>query len=346
MATTVETKMEKLKASFTSTFVGFSGFPQDVGVYTPSPIVELDGKFWCVRIYPGGYDEESRNYLSCFLCHSGEDLVRASYKISVVNQKGWKNHEFISPVKAFTRDKPFWGESRFLLKNDLTSSKNGFCVEDKLVIKVEMDIFGNIEHRVKSTSSYAISSPKKVSSLTQELSSILFTDSLTDVTLVVEDVRIPAHKFMLCLRSEVFRAMLTARMSESCSNEIIVKDFDVTTVKELLHFIYTDECTPKSLESNCEMLLAASSKYQIKDLESLCEVHMSTTINVNNVVNVLYLADLYQKKQLKLCALQFIAHNAKAVIQTENFFENLGFSLCQEVMKVLVGIDIADKQDP
>lgn len=348
--TTIETIMKKANASFTSTFVGISGFPNEIGAYTTSPLVELEDKFWSVRIYPGGFDEESRDHLSCFVClenldFSDEVQVRASFKISAVNQKGWKNHEFNSSVKSFCRNIPIWGDSKFLPHANLRASTNGICVEDKLIIKVDMIIYGNIERTVKPKGSFIISSPKKNSNLTQELSSILFSDSLADITIIAGEVSIPVHKFMLCLRSEVFRAMFSNGMKESSSNEIHIPDFDAVVIKDLLHFIYTDECPLKSLESHAEMLLAASCKYQIKGLESICEVHLSSTINVTNVVSILALADLYGRKQLKQCALQFTAHNLKVVVQTENFFENLGFPLCQEVLRTVAGIDIVDKDD-
>jgi hypothetical protein len=345
--TSIETKMKKASASFTSTFVGISGFPNELGAYTTSPLVELEDRFWSVRIYPGGFDEESKDHLSCFVCLENVDFseVRASFKISAVNQKGWKNHEFSSSVKSFCRNVPIWGDSKFLPHANLKASTNGICVEDKLIIKVEMVIYGNIEHSVKPKGSFTISSPKKNSNLSQELSSILLSDSLADIKIIAGEVSIPAHKFMLCLRSEVFRAMLSNGMKESSSNEIHIPDFDGVVIKDLLQFIYTDECPQKSLESHGEMLLAASCKYQIKGLESICEVYLSSTINVTNVVSILTLANVYGRKQLKLCALQFAAHNLKAVIQTENFFDNLGFPLCQEIMMTVAGVEIVEKDD-
>lgn len=346
-ATTVETKMKKINTSFTSTFVGFSGFPSEIGAYTTSPLVEVEGNVWSVRVYPGGIDEEAKEYLSCYVCLENGDVdTRASFKLSVVNQKGWKNHEFSSPVRTFLANKrTFWGDPKFLSKNDLRISTNGICVEDKLIIKVDMVIYGSIEHLVKPKGTFTISSPKKNSNLSLELSSILFSEEMADIFIIAKDVRIPAHKFMLCLRSEVFRAMLNNGMEESKTNEVYIPDFDDVVIKDLLHFIYTDDCPPKSLESNAEMLLAAACKYQIKALESICEVYLSSTINVNNVVSILNLSDLYGKKQLKHCALQFIAYNAKAVVQTEHFFENLGFSLCQEVIKVLAGVEVLEKEE-
>lgn len=344
MSTSVETKMEKMDSSFTSTFIGLSGFPTEVGVSTSSSPVDISNNLWSLKIYPGGFDDESKEYLSCFLHSDVSRPIRASFKISVMNQKGWKNQHFMSNVKEFNKSTSMWGEAKFILRNDLRNATNGICVEDKLVIKVEMTVYGSIEYKTKRSGSIALSPSKNKSTLSQDLASILFTESSADVTIITGDDRIPAHKFMLCLRSEVFKAMLCMGMSETRSNEIVISDFDESIVRELLKYIYTDECSPKSLEENCELIFAAACKYQIQGLETLCEVYMSSTINVSNVVKIAYFADLYGKKELKNCALQFIAMNAKAVIQTEGFFDSLGFALCQEVLKVIAGVG-ADKHD-
>mmetsp|Transcript_4357 Transcript_4357/g.5999 ORF Transcript_4357/g.5999 Transcript_4357/m.5999 type:complete len:346 (-) Transcript_4357:327-1364(-) len=344
MSTSVETKMEKMDSSFTSTFIGLSGFPTEVGVCTSSSPVDISKNLWSVKIYPGGFDEESKDYLSCFLHSEVSRPIRASFKISIVNQKGWKNHFIVSTVKAFNSTTCMWGEAKFILRNDLKSATNGICVEDKLVIKVDMTVYGSIEYNTKRSGSIALSPSKYKATLSQDLASILFMESTSDVTIIAGDERIPAHKFMLCLRSEVFKAMLCTGMTETRTNIIEISDFDESIVRELLKYIYTDECSPKALEDDCELLFAAACKYQIKGLETLCEVHMSSTINVSNVVKIAYFADLYGKKELKSCALQFIAMNAKAVIQTEGFFDSLGFTLCQEVLKVIAGVGV-DKSD-
>lgn len=302
---------------------------------------------WSIRIYPGGFNEECKDYLSCFVSLESRGTCRASFKITLLNQKGWKNIDFSSEVITFSKldainDRSAFGNAKFIYKNDLKYETNGFCVNDKIVIKVDLVIYGDIEHYIHAISSSASSnstSLKKTRTLTDSLSSLLHDNSTTDVVIQVDNETIQAHKFMLCLRSDVFKAMFDSQMSEGLSNEIIITDFDGNTIKELLSFIYTDNCSPKALESHGETLLAAACKYQIKGLELLCENFLSSTLNVNNVANILYLSNLYDSSHLKSRALQFISHNAKSVIQSEGFFDKLGFGLCQEVIKALAGVD-------
>ena len=47
------------------TFDGFAALPHAVGDYTLGPEAELHGHAWRLVIYPGGYNEENKDYLGC-----------------------------------------------------------------------------------------------------------------------------------------------------------------------------------------------------------------------------------------------------------------------------------------
>ena len=391
-----------------------SGFPDAVGEYTSSPIMEFEESFWSLRLYPGGYDLESREFLSCFVvCHSHRK-TRASFRVTILNQKGWKNHTYSSDgVRDFTipstvshssvlnvpnANNGIWGDHRFVLRSMLKNSSNGMLCDDKLIVKLDLTIYGAVEHssaRYSDISSVIGLSPsanqKQTRSICDDLSALLFDESSADVAIIttgcnssdtdeasasvqddfeVEDdseiedvgcvvydnestkatalssssstVRIPAHKFILSLRSPVFKAMFSTSMSEATSNEVIISDFEPAVVKEFLKFLYTDSCDPEDLELHAEMLLAISCKYQVPGLEVLCENHLISSLTVGSVAGVLRLADMYAADQLKLRALHFIKHHAKAVVQTENFFQNLNISLAQDVIITLAGVDSSE----
>ena len=74
------------------------------------------------------------------------------------------------------------------------------------------------------------------------ISSLLFNQHLSDVTIGVGDKIIPAHKLILCARSPVFTAMLTGAMKEATEGHVrFSTDFSVAAVKQLLTHIYTFE---------------------------------------------------------------------------------------------------------
>lgn len=295
----------------------------------------------------------------------------------------------------------FWGDPKFLARTDLRSASNGICVDDKIIIRVELTIYGALEQYIRTPNSQLLGTPARRRSILDDLSNLLADQTLADVTILcqalvntgnashtashslllpiaedsnnmtvetdlpsdtesnsnakadeemsnisIEDEpameRLPAHKFILSLRSPVFKAMFSGAMNEATSNEVLIPDFDAVVMKEFISFVYTDRCERSVLEQHAEPLLAIACKYQVPGLETMCENYLCASLSVANVVNVLYLSDLYNAAQLKARALHYIAHNAKAVVETEGFFQSLNYSLCQEVIRALAGVESAD----
>jgi hypothetical protein len=92
--------------------------------YTPSPAVELEDRPCSVRIYPGSIDNDAKGFLSCYVCCESPEATRASFRISVLNQKGWKNHHVSDSVKQFQNYSStcmnYWGDPKFISKTNLT----------------------------------------------------------------------------------------------------------------------------------------------------------------------------------------------------------------------------------
>lgn len=392
----VETIMKKTNFAFTASFVGVSGYPRETGSYTTSPSVEHEGSLWSVRLYPGGIDEESKDYISVMIAYGSRGKARASYKITVLNQKGWKDFQTSSDnVVEFTNypetgEGVVFGDPRTIARSNLLNPTNGICVDDKLIIKVELTVFGDMEQVVSSTGTAIMhGSPCRRLSIMDDLKNLFLDAESSDLSIICpsnvgdEQVNLkdccelsisdnksvipvpqqdttelpqkkdtfPAHRFILCLRSPVFKAMLKSTLYESITNQIEIKDFSADVVKTFLSYLYTDDCASTSLEKHGEFLLAMSCKYEVSGLQALCEDHLCSTLSITNVLNVLYLADLYNAHRLKHKALQFIGSHAKEVVQfgsspqaegdsvSSSIFQSLNFNLCQEVMQVLAGIN-------
>eukprot|EP00981_Chlorochromonas_danica_P000585 scaffold131_cov174-Ochromonas_danica.AAC.22 len=216
--TLVETRVRKTTGSFTVNFNGLSGFPAETGSYTSSPIVEIDGKRWSVHIYPGGDSEETKGYLSCFIVNESQSTIRASFRITLVNQMNWKNRTLSSEeVKTFApHGTNEWGSDKFIPLNDLKQPSNGHCVDDTIVIRVDLVIYGELEQKIIAAPCRDSQTHNNIPhSLKNDLSSMLFNPLCSDITIIVAEERIPAHHFVLALRSEVFRAMFSSNMIEA-----------------------------------------------------------------------------------------------------------------------------------
>jgi len=74
------------------------------------------------------------------------------------------------------------------------------------------------------------------------LDSVLnFETRFTDCAVLVEGVKIYAHRCVLCARSEFFRAAFNSSFQESKSGIITVDKFSLKSFQILLFFIYTGE---------------------------------------------------------------------------------------------------------
>ena len=63
-----------------------AGLPRNVGDHVESPIVELCGHKWKLRIFPGGSAVKHKKYISVYLANRSSTSVTASYKLSLRNQ--------------------------------------------------------------------------------------------------------------------------------------------------------------------------------------------------------------------------------------------------------------------
>jgi len=147
------------------------------------------------------------------------------------------------------------------------------------------------------------------------------------------DEKLYAHSFILMLRSPVFRVMLSDRYRESVTKEIKIEDIEFDCFKQILNYIYTDEC---ELHENTFGLLNGSIKYCIEPLQKKIEDYLMATINNENTALCLYYSDLYRAEYLKKKVLRYISRN-KDCINTDGFFETINNGQLQiETIKAVV----------
>ena len=64
---------------------------------------------------------------------------------------------------------------------------------------------------------------------------------MSDIMILSGDTspeNIPVHKAILTLQSPVFKAMFDSNMTESSSNQIQISDFDETSIRRMVEFLY------------------------------------------------------------------------------------------------------------
>lgn len=256
--------------------------------------------------------------ISLFLENTKTDYNPRSFNIilSIIDAKG---------CKVLTRIKTYddvikvenCGFETFTSKKELDS----FLVEGNLTIFCEINI---------------IKSPNMNGHpVEQGFHSYINKKSYSDVTLIVGEEKIPAHKIILASKSPVFNKMFLCDMLESHSNEAKVTGIKLEVVNELLRFIYTGEVT--KLDELALDIFKAAHFYQVSDLKLICEHFLRTTLSVESVTNSLMLADDYEAECLKDHCLAFVLKNFKEVIRTAAYkslyktHPHLSFELLNEI---------------
>ncbi|XP_077986495.1 uncharacterized protein LOC144440913 isoform X2 [Glandiceps talaboti] len=80
--------------------------------------------------------------------------------------------------------------------------------------------------------------PEATCFLARDLLHMFVHQESTDITLIVQDKRIKAHRFILCCRSVYFTAMLCGGWAESSAEEITLFDVSCSTALAALYYIY------------------------------------------------------------------------------------------------------------
>ena len=117
----------------------------------------------------------------------------------------------------------------------------------------------------------------------------VFHNHLTDVTLVSgrsynssglvsgDGEEFSCHKLVLSLRSPVFKEMVKV------SSIINVGEFDATTVKQMINFLYTDSIEWDDESINYKLLDIAK-KYEIEEMKRVLAGKLFSQINLKNVL--------------------------------------------------------------
>ncbi|KAJ3451797.1 gtp-binding protein rho4 [Anaeramoeba flamelloides] len=119
------------------------------------------------------------------------------------------------------------------------------------------------------------------------------------------------NKFILGMKSQYFRLLFGGGMVEQTKFHVNIENFDVTTMKELILFLYNDELSEELPIQQVEKILIASDYFQLPRLQSTCSIRLSELSEE---------MDCDQLIELFLCSKQ-----AKANQLTEFCFWKMGF---------------------
>ena len=165
--------------------------------------------------------------------------------------------------------------------------------------------------------------PKNEESVNEDFSStnileeLYKTKKFSDVTFILKDKEIKAHKCVLATCSPVFEAMFSRDMQEKRTNQATIDDIEENIFTEMIHFVYTGKVENRNVSA--ADLLSVAEMYDLKHLKNFSQQEMMKNISVETAGKYFVLADMHTSYLLKLKVIEFIGRNSAAVVKTDGW---------------------------
>ena len=164
---------------------------------------------------------------------------------------------------------------------ELLDESNGLKLNNRVIIRVDITTYGDVEHKV-TTESDAWIPPE---TLRQDMASLMTSGDDTDVEIYVAHRTFHAHSQILRARSPYLKGMLASSMREAETKEIKETEMDPDTFEVLLQFMYTDTVDDDAVQAKGEVLLRGANFYGLQGLKMRCEVALCKELTVENVAS-------------------------------------------------------------
>ncbi|XP_062526746.1 BTB/POZ domain-containing protein 9 isoform X1 [Bombyx mori] len=164
-----------------------------------------------------------------------------------------------------------------------------------------------------------------ISHLSEHIGSLCLSSEYSDVTLIVEGQRIPAHKVILAASSDYFRALLYGGMREANQAEVELQA-PLQAFKALLRYVYSGHF-PGHMglsmlrEDTVLDMLGLAHQFNFQELEAAISDYLRQVLALRNVCSVLDAARLYGLDALMDYCYNFLDKNASEVLEHETFLQ-------------------------
>ena len=146
--------------------------------------------------------------------------------------------------------------------------------------------------------------PSSMSLLSRSLGRFCNDEEFSDVEFLVEGRVIHAHRVILSMLSERFRAMFSSGFIESTQKQIRLDDIRYTTFMAMLEYLYSGK--GPEIEHNDDNssllkiieLLRLSDQFMLDHLKQLCECRLQSAVSELNVDSILEHGAMFNADQL------------------------------------------------
>ncbi|XP_029341272.1 kelch-like protein 3 [Acyrthosiphon pisum] len=170
---------------------------------------------------------------------------------------------------------------------------------------------------------------------------IQLDDCTMDVSLVVNNQKINAHRNVLASNSDYFDRMLDGYFKERFQDKIEINIADVSfeILSTLVQFFYTSEIY--ITENNVQDLLISSSIFLLDEVQTACVDYMKELIDVENCINMKDLANALELNDLHSICMTYIINNFRFLAIYKEFMK----TNYDEMMLFIKNDDLFAKED-
>lgn len=314
--TDIKVKTEK----FTYKWVinNFKSCKHKTGKALESPVfsaIKNNSFSWRLCLYPRGIDSNCSDGVSLFLELLSPTEVEVECLFCLVNDKNVEVHKVSSEgERKLSENESCIGVDCIRKRDEVLRNENGILTNGVLTILCKITHNTVVDMvNTPGPSCDAIIEQKESKCFKLFLENGVFSD----VTLVAAGRSFRAHKNILAASSPVFLAMFQHDMKEKQAGEVEIKDVDPEAVKQMLAFVYTGVI--ENFDEVARDLLGLADKYDIGGLRVECEKYICQTLNFDNAMETLVIADLHNAGGLKKYAMKFIDVFIKDVHKSPRF---------------------------
>ncbi|XP_030374271.1 kelch-like protein diablo [Scaptodrosophila lebanonensis] len=162
-------------------------------------------------------------------------------------------------------------------------------------------------------------SMKHIEQLLYNLNEQRKEEKYTDVTLICNGIKFPAHKSVLASISPYFQAMFSGNFIEVNHDVDLGNDNNLEAWKLMLDFIYTGQLHLS--EENVTTFLELASYLQLQGAQDLCVNYISDIMNEDNCLAFMQLAQAHNNQQLLSAAKAYMTIHWKQFLNTSSFLD-------------------------
>ncbi|PIK42305.1 putative RCC1 and BTB domain-containing protein 1 [Apostichopus japonicus] len=143
-------------------------------------------------------------------------------------------------------------------------------------------------------------------------------EEIKDITFIVENKKIGAHKSILMIR-RIFPEDVPERLAEKEKEGITIQGFSYDGFNTYIEYVYTGTITNKLSFDVAVDLLQIADCYQERKLKGLCEELLKDKLQITNCVDLYQKATQFQSEILRVGCAKFGAHHMTAFIASDYF---------------------------